>query len=62
MTDHHSLADELLKTETESNIDKPEYSQPLVTIVQVGLVDLLRTFNVTPVAVIGHSMGEIAAA
>ncbi|KAH8890390.1 hypothetical protein GQ53DRAFT_721621 [Thozetella sp. PMI_491] len=45
-----------------SNIDLPEYSQPLCTALQIALVELLKSFNVIPSAVIGHSSGEIAAA
>ncbi|KAM5441355.1 Type I Iterative PKS [Microsporum ferrugineum] len=44
------------------NIDRPEYSQPLCTVVQVALVDLLRFWKISPTATIGHSSGEIAAA
>jgi Polyketide synthase modules and related proteins len=51
-----------LKSEQDSNIDKPDISQALTAIVQIGLVDLLKSFDVSPVAVVGHSMGEIAAA
>ncbi|KAI9660404.1 MAG: Type I Iterative PKS [Bathelium mastoideum] len=57
-----SVEEELLKTESESNIDMAEFSQPLVAIVQIALVDLLKKFSVRPAVVIGHSMGEIAAA
>ncbi|KAJ5215071.1 Type I Polyketide synthases (Type I PKS) [Penicillium chermesinum] len=53
--------DELSK-KTNSNINRPEYSQPLCTVVQVALVDLLRSWEVLPKATIGHSSGEIAAA
>lgn len=53
--------EELTKTEG-SNINKPEYSQPLCTVVQVALIDLLRFWNILPAATIGHSSGEIAAA
>jgi acyl transferase domain-containing protein len=43
-------------------IDRPQYSQPLCTALQLALVELLATFNITPVIVVGHSSGEIAAA
>ncbi|KAL4922406.1 hypothetical protein BDW62DRAFT_197082 [Aspergillus aurantiobrunneus] len=39
-----------------------ELSQPLVTALQIALVNLLREWNITPSAVVGHSSGEIAAA
>lgn len=45
-----------------TNIHAPSISQPLCTAIQVALVDLLRSWNVIPVSVCGHSSGEIAAA
>ncbi|KAI1390359.1 uncharacterized protein F4822DRAFT_443215 [Hypoxylon trugodes] len=54
-----SLFDELRRSE---NIDKPEYSQPLSTAIQIALIELFRSFGITPKAVVGHSSGEIAAA
>ncbi|KAI3330341.1 hypothetical protein F4824DRAFT_478888 [Ustulina deusta] len=44
------------------NIDRPEYSQPLSTGLQIALVELLKSFGISPKAVVGHSSGEIAAA
>jgi acyl transferase domain-containing protein len=43
-------------------INTPEVSQPLCTVLQIALVELLRTFGLVPRAVVGHSSGEIAAA
>lgn len=48
--------------ENAERISKPEFSQPLCTALQIALVDLLKSWNITPVAVLGHSSGEIAAA
>lgn len=45
-----------------SRIHEPKFSQPATTAVQVALVDLLKTANIVPQAVVGHSSGEIAAA
>ncbi|KAL2203578.1 ketoacyl-synt-domain-containing protein [Sarocladium strictum] len=45
-----------------SSLDSADYSQPICAAVQVGIVDLLRSWGITPKAVIGHSSGEIAAA
>jgi len=51
-----------LKEDTQSNINKPEFSQPISTAIQIALIDLLHSFGVHPTAVVGHSSGEIAAA
>ncbi|KAI0448681.1 lovastatin nonaketide synthase [Xylaria acuta] len=56
-----NATEELTKT-PNPNIDRPEYSQPLCTVVQVALVDVLRSWRILPIATIGHSSGEIAAA
>ena len=46
-----------------SRVNDVERSQPLCTAVQIALVSLLRSWGVAdPVAVVGHSSGEIAAA
>lgn len=57
-----SLMDELLKEKGLSNVNSPEFSQTLCTAVQIALIELFRSFNMTPNAVVGHSSGEIAAA
>ncbi|KUI64108.1 Lovastatin diketide synthase LovF [Cytospora mali] len=44
------------------HINDPRYSQPLTSCLQIALVELLRSFGVTPAVVLGHSSGEIAAA
>ena len=51
-----------LQVETFSGLDLPEYSQAMSTALQIALVELLRSFNILPSAVVGHSSGEIAAA
>lgn len=48
--------------EDSARIHDPKYSQPLTTALQIALYELLRTFNISPSVVIGHSSGEIAAA
>jgi acyl transferase domain-containing protein/NADPH:quinone reductase-like Zn-dependent oxidoreductase/acyl carrier protein len=57
-----SLIEEIQKEESQSRINESEISQPATTAIQIALIDLLRSFNVIPDAVLGHSSGEIAAA
>ncbi|KAI5854487.1 polyketide synthase [Durotheca rogersii] len=45
-----------------SRINEVTRSQPICTAVQIGLVDLLRSWGIQPTSVVGHSSGEIAAA
>ncbi|KAI0444956.1 polyketide synthase PksD [Xylaria telfairii] len=45
-----------------TDISPPRLSQPICTALQIGLLELLKTFHISPQAVIGHSSGEIAAA
>ncbi|KAI1764150.1 fatty acid synthase S-acetyltransferase [Hypoxylon sp. FL1150] len=58
----YSIEEELLKPGKLSRVDKSEFSQPLCTAIQIGLVETLRRVGITPDAVVGHSSGEIAAA
>lgn len=53
---------EILAPKSRSRISSAELSQPFCTAIQLALVDLLRGYNVTPEAVVGHSSGEITAA
>lgn len=57
-----SALEELAKAHSSSNMELASHSQPLCTILQVALVDLLDTWNIKPSCVTGHSSGEIAAA
>ncbi|KAL8758325.1 MAG: hypothetical protein Q9199_001581 [Rusavskia elegans] len=57
-----SMKDLLLAPSMASRIDEPTISQTLCTALQIGLVDLLRSWNVQPMITVGHSSGEIAAA
>lgn len=50
------------KLQSKDEISKPQYSQPLCTALQIALIELLESFNITPSAVVGHSSGEIASA
>ncbi|KAK3319476.1 putative polyketide synthase [Cercophora scortea] len=56
-----SVAEELAKNKMTSLVNTALYSHGLTSILQVALVDLLRSWNILPTAVVGHSGGEIAA-
>ncbi|KAK8024490.1 KR domain-containing protein [Apiospora rasikravindrae] len=51
----------LREPEESSMVQQASMSQPLVTAIQVALVDLLSSWNIRPVVSIGHSSGEIGA-
>ena len=57
-----TIIEELSKANETSNIYRAEFSQPLCTALQLGLVVVLESWGVTPDAVVGHSSGEICAA
>ncbi|KNG44599.1 polyketide synthase [Stemphylium lycopersici] len=57
-----SLREELCRDARSTQVHEIELSQPLSVVVQLCLVDLLRSWNITPAAVVSHSSGEIAAA
>jgi acyl transferase domain-containing protein len=57
-----SVLEELGKAANDSQIELAEFSQPLCIILQVALVDLLSSWRIIPVSVVGHSSGEISAA
>ena len=57
-----TIKNALLEPAPSSKIGEAALSQPLCTAVQVGIVNLLHKWRITPRAVVGHSSGEIAAA
>lgn len=57
-----SLLDELLADESKSRLSIALVAQPLCTVVQIILFDLIRAAGVKFQSVVGHSSGEIAAA
>lgn len=56
-----SLVSELTEARTADHMRQPEFSQPLVTALQLCLA-VLESWGIRPSSVVGHSSGEIAAA
>ncbi|KGO37897.1 Acyl transferase/acyl hydrolase/lysophospholipase [Penicillium expansum] len=57
-----SLVSELTEDRDSAHLRKPEFSQPLVTALQLALLAVLSQWGIRPARVVGHSSGEIAAA
>jgi len=57
-----SLLEEMTRSEQDSRIDRTDVAQPAIFALQVGLAELWKSWGVQPAQVIGHSVGEVAAA
>src|ERR1700719_3286892 len=57
-----SLLEELGRAEEMSQMSRTEIGQPSIFAMQVALAALWKSWGVQPSAIVGHSVGEIAAA
>lgn len=57
-----SVIAELLRPQAESRVSRTEVAQPANFLVQSALAKHLQQFGIRPTAVVGHSVGEVAAA
>ncbi|PLB46253.1 polyketide synthase module [Aspergillus steynii IBT 23096] len=56
-----TILDELTSPRDPQHTRQPEFSQPLVTALQLALLAVLKNWGLSPQSVVGHSSGEIAA-
>ncbi len=57
-----SLLEELSRSERSSRLQQTAIAQPAIFALQVALSELWQSWGVRPAAVVGHSVGEAAAA
>ncbi|HET7550229.1 MAG TPA: SDR family NAD(P)-dependent oxidoreductase [Gemmatimonadaceae bacterium] len=57
-----SVIEEIDRAAPHSRLDQIDIMQPAIFSVQAALVALWRSWGVEPAAIVGHSLGEIAAA
>jgi acyl transferase domain-containing protein len=57
-----SIIDEMVKSEDQSQIDHTVIAQPAICALQIGLAELWKSWGIVPTGVVGHSVGEVAAA
>ena len=57
-----SLLEEMGRSEETSQMARTEIAQPAIFAMQVALAELWKSWGIAPAAVVGHSVGEIAAA
>lgn len=57
-----SILDEMNKDKASSQMEKTAIAQPANFVIQAGLFALWQSWGVQPAAIVGHSVGEVAAA
>ncbi|XP_055018199.1 uncharacterized protein pks1 isoform X2 [Boleophthalmus pectinirostris] len=57
-----NISQKLAGDNVENDFSRPDVVQPLVFALQAGIVTLLKEWGIKPDIVLGHSVGEVAAA
>ncbi|MEX1044689.1 MAG: SDR family NAD(P)-dependent oxidoreductase [Chthoniobacterales bacterium] len=57
-----SLFEELMRDESETRLGQTEFAQPAIFAMQIALAELWKSRGIEPSCIVGHSVGEVAAA
>ncbi|MDO1449031.1 SDR family NAD(P)-dependent oxidoreductase [Rhodocytophaga aerolata] len=57
-----SLLEEMSRNEATSRIGETRIAQPAIMAIQIGLTEVWKSWGILPDGVVGHSIGEVAAA
>lgn len=57
-----SLLEELARDENETRLGQTEFAQPAIFAMQIALAELWKSWGIEPSCIVGHSVGEVAAA
>lgn len=57
-----SLLEEMNRDEKSTRISDTRIAQPAIMAIQIALTELWKSWGITPEGVVGHSIGEVAAA
>ena len=57
-----SLFEELARDEQETRLGQTEFAQPAIFAMQIALAALWKSWGIEPSCIVGHSVGEVAAA
>lgn len=58
----YSILEEMSKDSADSKISETRIAQPAIMIIQIGLIEIWKSFGIEPDGIVGHSIGEVAAA
>ncbi len=58
----YSILEEMSKDSADSKISETRIAQPAIMIIQIGLIEIWKSFGIDPDGIVGHSIGEVAAA